>query len=39
MNNNLDKLDLCIYPVESGQLVEIDTCEKLEEYEKRRQIS
>jgi len=36
VNNNLDKLDLQIFPVNEGQLVEIDTCDELKEYEKKR---
>lgn len=37
VNENLDKLDLRIYPVSENQLVEIDTCEERKAYEEGRQ--
>lgn len=33
VNDNLDKLDLTIYPVKEGQLIELDTCEELKDFE------
>lgn len=33
VNDNLDKFDLQIYPVNGKQLAEIDTCEELKAYE------
>ena len=36
VNQNLDKLDLTIEPVQEGQLVEIDTVEELEKINESR---
>ncbi len=33
VNNNLDKLDLCIHPVKEEQIIEIDTVEELRSFE------
>ncbi len=35
VNDNLDKLDLCIYQVDGSQLSEIDSVEELKAYEQR----
>ena len=35
VNENLDKLDLRIYPVDSNQLVELDTVQELDDYERK----
>lgn len=33
VNDNLEKLDLTIYPVKEGQLIELDTCEELRSFQ------